>query len=144
MRSGSGNRNGRGRRIRAGFPNDAPASRTGLHLSKEKVRFDMKHHLAKTIAAGVLTLGVTATATQAQSVCGPRDAVLERLSGHYGESRRGMGLGSNNGIVEVFASDETGTWTITVTMPDGRMCLVASGESYEDAVDPLKTSGTGI
>lgn len=104
----------------------------------------MTHTLAKNLGAGILALGVMANAAQAQAVCGARDAVLERLSGHYGETRRGMGLGSNNGIVEVFASDETGTWTITVTMPDGRMCLVASGESYEDAVDPLHAVGTGI
>ena len=77
-------------------------------------------------------------------MCGSRDIVLDRLSSHYGETRRSMGLGANNGIVEVFASDETGTWTITITLPDGRMCLVASGESYEDAMDPLKTSGTAL
>ena len=84
------------------------------------------------------------TSASANPVCGQRDAVIERLADHYGETRRGMGLGANNGIVEVFASEETGTWTITVTMPDGRTCLVASGQSYEDSMDPLKASGEEI
>ena len=91
-----------------------------------------------------LFLTIATTQASAQQFCGVREVILDRLSGQYGETRRGMGLGTNNGIVEVFASEETGTWTITVTMPDGRMCLVASGESYEDGMDPLKTKGTAL
>ena len=49
----------------------------------------------------------------------------------YGESRQAIGLGTNNQVVEVFASLETGTWTITVTTPAGVTCLVASGQSFE-------------
>jgi len=71
------------------------------------------------------------------SNCGPRDDVVGRLSSTYGETRRGIGLGTQNRVVEVFASDTSGTWTITVTMPDGRMCLLASGQSWEDRMDDL-------
>ena len=116
------------------------ASMIGLS-QKRKVRFDMAMTLAKRAILGLAATLTMASAANAQAVCGQRTSILERLSSQYGETRRGMGLGANNGIVEVFASDETGTWTITVTMPDGRMCLVASGESYEDSMDPLKTSG---
>ena len=104
----------------------------------------MAKTLVRRALLGLIIFGGTTVASYAQGVCGQRDAILDRLASHYGETRRGMGLGANNGIVEVFASDETGTWTITVTMPDGRMCLVASGESYEDSMDPLKTSGTPL
>ena len=38
----------------------------------------------------------------------------------------------------MFASQETGTWTITVTMPNGMMCLVASGEAYETLAEELE------
>lgn len=80
----------------------------------------------------------TPLAAGAQSAnCGARSAVVDRLSSHFGETRRGLGLGSGNRVVEVFASDETGTWTITVTLPDGRMCLVASGQAWEDRMDDL-------
>lgn len=91
-------------------------------------------------SAVVFAAVMGATPVMAQQACGARDAVLDRLATKYGETRRGMGLGSNNAIMEVFASDDTGSWTITVTMPDGRMCLVASGNSYEDAMDPLQAS----
>ena len=47
-------------------------------------------------------------------------------------TRQSIGLGDNNQVVEVFASTETGTWTITVTNPNGLTCLVASGQAFED------------
>lgn len=96
--------------------------------------------LKNTLVAGGIIVATTlggATTAFAQ-VCGKRDTVLSRLAEKFGETRRSLGLGANNGIVEIFASEDTGSWTITVTMPDGRMCLVASGQSYEDTVDPLE------
>jgi hypothetical protein len=90
--------------------------------------------------AALIGASVLFTVPVAAEVCGKRDTVLNRLSEKFGETRRSLGLGANNGVVEVFASDDTGSWTITVTMPDGRMCLVASGQSYEDTIDPLQAS----
>lgn len=63
--------------------------------------------------------------------CGPRPDILAHLSEAYGETRRGLGLTANRAVVEVFASDQTGSWTITVTLPNGTTCLIASGENYE-------------
>lgn len=89
-----------------------------------------------TLVGAVLVL--LALPAQAQGLtCGPRDAVIERLSNQFGETRRGIGLGTQNRVVEVFASDETGTWTITLTLPDGRTCLMASGQSWEERMDDL-------
>ena len=78
-------------------------------------------------------------AAQAQQArnCAPRDLVLARLSASYGETRQSVGLGSNNVVVETFASSETGTWTITITMPTGLTCLVASGQAFETAAVAL-------
>ena len=52
------------------------------------------------------------------------------LAARYGETAVSLGLGPGNRVVEVFASEETGTWTITVTSVNGTTCLVASGDSY--------------
>ena len=73
---------------------------------------------------------------QAQTVrrpqnCGPREAVVTRLAKAYGEVQKSRGLGTNNTVVEVFASDKTGSWAITITMPSGLTCLVASGQAFE-------------
>ncbi|KIT17625.1 hypothetical protein [Jannaschia aquimarina] len=69
--------------------------------------------------------------------CGPRAGIVSRLASHFGETRRGIGLGTKGRIVEVFASDATGSWTIAITLPDGRMCLMASGRNWEDRMDDL-------
>ncbi|MCV2894090.1 hypothetical protein [Lentibacter sp. XHP0401] len=69
--------------------------------------------------------------------CAPRDTVLERLAQRYGETRQSVGLGANNAMVEVFASHESGTWTITVTTAAGLTCLVASGQAFETLAEAL-------
>ncbi|MES2665921.1 MAG: hypothetical protein V4712_07455 [Pseudomonadota bacterium] len=88
--------------------------------------------------AGVL---LATQAAQAAPQCGPRDAVLATLADKYRETRQGIGIASNNSVMELFASAASGTWTITVTMPDGAMCLVASGEGFEAVAEDLPAKG---
>ncbi|HID68452.1 MAG TPA: hypothetical protein EYP31_09415, partial [Roseibacterium sp.] len=71
----------------------------------------------------------------------PREMVLERLADKYGETRQSIGLGANNAVVEVFASTDTGSWTITVTTANGLTCLVASGQSFEAIAEALPAKG---
>ncbi len=73
--------------------------------------------------------------------CGPHDRVTAGLATGYGERRVSIALGANNTVVETFVSDETGTWTITVTTPDGPTCLVASGQHWQATDDPLPPQG---
>ncbi len=73
----------------------------------------------------------------AAPTCGPRDAVTSALADRYGETRRGVGLGDGNMVMEVYASSETGTWTILITRPDGLSCLAASGSGYEALTDAM-------
>ncbi len=82
-----------------------------------------------TIAAPVLAQGSQA--------CAPRDVVVKRLAKGYGETRQSIGLGKNNAVVEVFASDKSGTWTITVTNTQGITCLIASGQAFEALAEAL-------
>jgi len=91
-----------------------------------------------TLSLGIGAILLTAQNAYSQSAnCAKRDAVVTRLAQAYGETRHSMGLGANNAVIEVFASDETGTWTITVTTTDGMTCLVASGQAYEDLAERL-------
>jgi hypothetical protein len=102
----------------------------------------MKTKLLKmTLGLGILALAAQDAAAQTTRNCAPREMVVERLSDGYGETRQSIGLGSNNAVVEVFASQDTGTWTITVTMPDGMTCLVASGQAFETLAEALPAKG---
>ena len=82
------------------------------------------------VATGLIVNAEIAMA-QGQGRCAPRKQVVERLSIKYGETRQSMGLGHNNAVMEVFASSDTGTWTITVTSAHGITCLVASGQAFD-------------
>lgn len=97
----------------------------------------------RTVFALSLGFGALILATQtalAAPSCGPRGLVVAQLADRYGESRRGMGLAGGAGIVEIFISDKA-TWTVTVTLPDGRTCLLASGEDWEVLDEALPARG---
>lgn len=94
--------------------------------------------LRPVIALGTCALVLSAATVSAQpGRCATHDLVVTRLAERFGESRQSIGLAANNAVVEVFASLETGTWTITVTEPGGPTCLVASGEAYQPLEEPL-------
>lgn len=88
-----------------------------------------------------LVMFAAAGAFAQQQNCAPRDTVVERLADGYGESRQSIGIGAQGAVVEVFASSDTGTWTITVTMPTGVTCLVASGQSFQTLAEVLPPKG---
>lgn len=94
-----------------------------------------------TIRAAVLALAILAGPVAAAPQCGGRDFVVAQLAERYGETRRGLGVAANNTVMEIFASAASGSWTITVTTPDGQTCLVASGQSFEPTQDPLPPAG---
>ena len=93
------------------------------------------------LSAGFVLGAASLVEAQATQNCAPRDQVVERLATKYGETRQSMGLGSNNAVMEVFASIESGSWTITVTMTNGITCLVASGQAFEELVEALPPKG---
>lgn len=86
--------------------------------------------------------GVLAQTAPNPGQCAARDKVVGVLAAKYGETRHGIGIASNNTVMEVFASEKTGTWTITVTMPTGVTCMVASGQGYEALAEAVPVPGT--
>lgn len=106
-----------------------------------KRKDNLLHLCALTAATGIYLASTGIAASQNARNCGPREIVVDRLAQGYGETRQSMGLGANNSVIEVFASDDSGTWTITVTSPNGVTCLVASGQAYEPLVEALPAKG---
>lgn len=92
------------------------------------------------ILASMAFMGMLLTAQFAPAQtrnCAPRDMVIERLAAGYSESRQILAMNAQNGVLEVFASTETGTWTITVTHAGGLTCIVAAGEHYQYVAEAL-------
>ena len=75
----------------------------------------------------------------ATGACAARGEVVAKLAQRFGETLRSVGLQRADGLVEVYASEKTGTWTILVTRPDGMSCLLAAGELWEE--EPKRAPG---
>lgn len=73
--------------------------------------------------------------------CAERSVVLTELATKYHETRRALGVAANTAVMEIFAADDSRTWTLTITTPDGTTCLIASGDGYEALTDRLPASG---
>ena len=86
------------------------------------------------IIAGLLWIAVAPQA-EAQTVCGPRAEILERLTQDFAETPRAVGLSQDGALVEVMVSP-SGGWTILVTYPKRPTCVVATGESWEALTIP--------
>jgi hypothetical protein len=65
-----------------------------------------------------------------QSRCGPREELVEVLRNKYRETPVAAGVTLSGGLVELLAQPDGATWTIMVTTPQGRSCLVAAGEGW--------------
>lgn len=68
---------------------------------------------------------------QALGMCGSRADFIKALSDKYQETGKALGIAGQVNLVEIFAS-KAGTWTILVTTPQGKSCIIAAGSSWED------------
>ncbi|WP_170327180.1 hypothetical protein [Ruegeria arenilitoris] len=95
--------------------------------------------MKKTLFKMTMGLGIMVLAAQQVQArtCAPREDVVKRLAETYGETRRGIGIARQGAVMEVYASDQTGSWTITVTLPDGMTCLIATGQAFEQMAEAL-------
>jgi hypothetical protein len=100
--------------------------------------------LVRAAVALGLAAGTPVAEAQTRSACAERTLVVERLAERYGETLQSMGLHQNNAVLEVYASEETGTWTILVTSPDGNACLLAAGKMWEGHAAPLGKPGKDV
>lgn len=74
--------------------------------------------------ASLLALASPAVAQQ----CSDRATVVAQLAGRFAEAPTHAGL-APAGMVELWVSS-AGSWTLTITLPSGPMCLVASGTAW--------------
>lgn len=80
----------------------------------------------------VLTFGATVAVAQADPKCGDRETLITELGQKFGEHLEAGGLTGPTKLLEIWSSDETGSWTILQTDADGQSCIVASGSDWVD------------
>jgi hypothetical protein len=67
-----------------------------------------------------------------ETVCAERSVVLKQLSKEFSEQPIAIGLGSNGNVFELFNNRTNASWTIVMTMPSGKSCLMAAGEGWQE------------
>lgn len=87
----------------------------------------------KRTVTAALIFGTLALAppVQARTVCAERSIIVERLEDRFHETYQGAGLQSATSLLEIWSSDETGSWTMLLSHADGISCVVASGTSWQ-------------
>lgn len=85
----------------------------------------------RTAALALAVLAPSALSAQSNN-CADRAHVVRSLESSYGESFAGGGMQNTQQIIEVWYSEEKGTWTILMTRADGRSCIMASGTNWRD------------
>lgn len=87
----------------------------------------------------------SATGMAQAATCGMRDHVVDRLQSQYSEQLTAGGLqGAQNteAVIEVWASPETGTFTVMQTRPNGMTCIVAAGTDWFSRSPKVVAKGT--
>ncbi|EBA17044.1 lipoprotein, putative [Roseobacter sp. SK209-2-6] len=99
----------------------------------------------KRLLSSALIFGMAAIAPPAfANNCAPREGLIEQLQDSYSESLSAAGLQNSQNtdtVIEVWSSDDTGTFTVLVTHPTGISCVVASGKNYFEVPRPKVLPG---
>jgi hypothetical protein len=95
--------------------------------------------MRKLILTSALAVLTTAPVASQTLHCATREAVLRHLSSQ-GQSRHAVGL-AGQAVMETFVNSDSGAWTITISLADGRTCLLANGQGWEQRDDHLPASG---
>ena len=78
----------------------------------------------------------------AMPACAQRTVVLEYFKQKYREEPAARGLANDGRVLEVLTTRTGSTWTIIMTLPDGRSCVVAAGESWDTVRAMIKGRST--
>lgn len=97
--------------------------------------------MKKGVFTFILTTALGVQAAVAMPSCGSRDDVVSTLVDQYDETHRASGLESETGLMEIWASDIDGSWTILLTRPDGQTCIMATGSYWLETIQATMPEG---
>ena len=92
--------------------------------------------MALAITAGLLT-PVAAEPTRQGPTCRPWREVNQYLDHKFAEQPVAYGVQDNGSLLQIYASADTGTWTLVSMQPDGTACLLGAGNSWEHLSKPI-------
>lgn len=87
------------------------------------------------VLAGLILAAAAQSQTPHEQPCTDRPEVVEQLRTMFGERIIGYGLTASGLVIEIFAAS-SGSWTLFASTPQGKSCLIASGQSWEPRPQP--------
>ncbi len=81
--------------------------------------------------AAALALAAPADARIADVICDDRESLRDRLKMNYGAQMTGRGVRGPDSVLEVWSAPRSGDWTLVQSYANGRACIVAMGQSWE-------------
>lgn len=97
----------------------------------------------RTVSAALVfgAAAIAPPAVSAQTNCAPRDTIVERLQGKYSERLTGGGLQNDQQLLEIWSSEQTGSFTVLMSRANGISCIVASGQNWNSVVSAAMPDG---
>nr|WP_321362682.1 hypothetical protein [uncultured Celeribacter sp.] len=65
-------------------------------------------------------------------LCGSKAEIHAKLTRQFGAVKTGAGLRGPEAMMEIWTNPKSGDWTLVQTYVEGRSCIVAMGEYWED------------
>ena len=91
--------------------------------------------LAIACSGSVGSFGAQPAPSEPAIPCHQALEIAKHLSAKFNETPVAVGLQSNGNMLQVYASEEKGTWTVVSTTPAGMSCILATGKGWEPLLD---------
>ncbi len=92
------------------------------------------------IALGLALLAMEPSVASAQAApCHARADLARLLLDRFAERPAAVGLAASGRLIELYASDDSTTWTLVTTNAAGESCVVAVGEHWFDLKPQVAT-----
>ena len=109
---------------------ESEAIRTDIKIARIITGTVLGALIATTVMLGNAIAAKPAAAEEALTLWNERHVVVEALADSYAETPRALGITSDGTVLELFTAGEGETWTITVTLPNGKSRIIATGEHW--------------
>jgi hypothetical protein len=107
----------------------APAE--GIRIMKPRSWVIFGASLALAFVANMSSEATAQVPVSPRLPCHDHSEIAKQLTSKYKEAPVSIGLQSNGNLLQVFASKNSGSWTILSTTPRGLSCILAAGKSWE-------------
>ena len=88
--------------------------------------------------APLIAASAASAADPTETLCDKRETVMKTLERQYGELEVGYGVTMDGALIELATAQDGVTWTMIRTAPNGQSCLIAAGQKWAKAPEPVK------